>query len=121
MERVSFEQCGGATIAEIGIAVMLMRSPDATLSDFADGFRAHFKVPVDVAEMRSPYTRMLERGWIEHHPTQPGVMLVTRKGETVTYAAFSGFVRLVDPNGNYFKASIIYAMTTRQHQEDDDD
>jgi len=118
---VNFGECVGTTVVEMGIAFLMMRAPDATLDDHADEFEKFFKVPVAAAELRPAYNRMIERGWIEHHPTEAGVMLVTRKGETVTYAAFSGFVRLVDPQGKVFKASVIFAMSTRAHQEDDDD
>ena len=46
---------------------------------------------------------------------------MTTTGDAVTFAAFSGFVRLVDPTGDYFKASLVYALTTRRTEEQDDD
>ena len=118
---VAFSDCGGMTIMELGMAVMLMRSGRATFADVAQAFATHFKTLVDADELRPCYRRMIERRWIELHPSEPARVLVTEAGENVVYAAFSGFVRLVDPNGSYFKASIIYGMTTRQHEEEDDD
>ena len=118
---VAFGDSAGMTIMEVGMAIMLMRRGSAELDEFAGSFANHFKTPVSADDLRPCYTRMLERRWIEPHPTEPPRVLVTSAGEDVTYAAFAGFVRMIDPTGEYFKASIIYAMTTRQHEEDDDD
>ena len=120
MTESAFSDCGGVTIMELGMAVMLMRSGRATFEDFAQQFTTHFRTTVEPHELRPCYNRMIERRWLELHPTEPARVLVTEAGETLVYAAFSGFVRLVDPNGTYFKASIIYGMTTRQHEEDND-
>ena len=117
---VAFSDSAGMTIMEIGMAMLLMRTGSAELDDFAVEFARQFRVPVEVVDLRPCYNRMLERRWIEPHPTQPPRVLVTEAGEAITFAAFAGFVRLVDPTGDYFKASIIFGMTTRQHQEDDD-
>ncbi len=121
MTEIAFADCGGVTVMELGMAVMLMRSGRATFDDFAKAFTTHFKTSVDPAELRPCYNRLVERRWLEPHPTEAARVLVTETGENIVYAAFSGFVRLVDPDGTYFKASIIYGMTTRQHREDDDD
>ena len=118
---VAFGDSAGMTIMEIGMAILLMRRGSAELDEFAGVFAEHFRTPVTAADLRPCYTRMLERRWIEPHPTEPPRVLVTSAGEDVTWTAFAGFVRLVDPTGNYFKASIVYAMTTRTHAEDDDD
>ncbi|UAJ12394.1 hypothetical protein [Polymorphobacter megasporae] len=117
---VAFTDSAGMTIMEIGMAMLLMRTGSAELDDFAAEFARQFRVPVEPVDLRPCYTRMLERHWIEPHPTEPLRVLVTKAGEDTTFAAFAGFVRLVDPTGDYFKASIIFGMTTREHQEDDD-
>lgn len=118
---VAFGDSAGMTILEVGMAIMLMRRGSVAFDEFADGFANHFRTPVTADDLPPCYTRMLERRWIEPHPTEPPRVLVTGTGQDVTYAAFAGFVRMVDPTGDYFKASIIYAMTTRQYEEDDDD
>lgn len=121
MPPVSFAEVGNMSMVEVGIALMLLRADTTRIADMANEFAAHFKLPVVVDDLKGPFGRMIERRWIEPHPTDQNRVLVTRTGETITYSAFSGFVRLVDPSGNYFKASIVYALTTRQHEEDDDD
>ncbi len=120
MSGVAFGDSAGMTIMEVGMAVLLMRRGSAELDDFADTFALYFGTPVTAASLRPCYTRMLERNWIEPHPTQSPRVLMTKVGEEITWAAFRGFVRLVDPGDKYFKASIIFAMTTRQREEDDD-
>ena len=121
MVDVAFRDTAGMTIMEIGMAVMLMRRGSAALDDFAEAFAANSRTGVTADDLRPCYTRMLERRWIEPHPTDAPRVLMTEVGEQVTWEAFSGFVRMIDPGGNYFKASIVYAMTTRQHMEDRDD
>ena len=120
MTAVAFRDSGSMSVMEIGMVMLLMRRGSAALEDFADTFSVQFKTPVSVDDLRPCYTRMLERRWIEAHPTEPPRMLVTSAGEDLTFAAFAGFVRLVDPGGQYFKASIIFGMSTRQRAEDDD-
>ncbi len=118
---VAFTDSAGMSIMEIGMAMLLMRTGSAELDDFAAEFARHFRVPVERDDIRPCYIGLLERGLIEPHPSETTRVLMTTTGEALTYAAFSGFIRLVDPSGQYFKASIIFGMTTRQHQEDDDD
>ncbi|QYE37199.1 hypothetical protein KZX46_21415 (plasmid) [Polymorphobacter sp. PAMC 29334] len=121
MADVAFNDSAGMTIMEIGMAMLLMRAGTAELDDFAAEFARRFRVPVEPFDLRPCYNRMIERGWLEPHPTEAPRVLVTLAGEQVTYAAFSGFIRLVDPTGQYFKASMVFALTTRRHEEDDDD
>jgi hypothetical protein len=118
---VAFSDSAGMSIMELGMAMLLMRADSAELDDFAAEFARQFRVQVEHDDLRPCYNRMLERGWLEPHPSDAPRVLVTAKGEAVTYAAFSGFVRLVDPRGQYFKASLVYALTTRKHEDDDDD
>ena len=87
----------------------------------ADEFAGHFKTPVDVEDLTRAHLRLCERDWLERHPRDPSRTLVTDVGKRVAYSAFGGFVRLVDPTGQYFKASVVFALTTRLDQEIRDD
>ena len=118
---VAFSDSAGMTIMEIGMAMLLMRTGSAELDDFAVEFARQFRVPVEADDLRPCYIKMLERGLIEPHPSESPRVLMTTTGDAVTFAAFSGFVRLVDPTGDYFKASLVYALTTRRTEEQDDD
>ena len=118
---VAFSDSAGMTIMEIGMAMLLMRTGTAELDDFATEFARQFRVPVEADDLRPCYIKMLERGLIEPHPSEAPRMLMTSTGDAVTFAAFSGFVRLLDPRGEYFKASLVYALTTRRTEEQDDD
>lgn len=121
MKRISFEDSAGMTIMEVGIALMLLRDDQTSLLAMADEFEMHWRSTVTPEELVPCYRRMIERAWLEPHPTQSDRMMVTGKGKATAYTAFCSFVRLVDPTGDYFKASIVFSLTTRMRLGDDDD
>lgn len=121
MKRISFEDSAGMTILELGIALMLERDDETSLLTMAAEFEIHWRTPVTPEDLVTAFRRMIERDWLEPHPTQSSRMLVTQKGKATAYTAFCSFVRMVDPTGNYFKASVVYSLTTRPKVDDDDD
>lgn len=121
MSPIAFKDSSGTSVLELGMMLMLLRSDHASLFKMADEFAGHFKTPVDVEDLTRAHLRLCERDWLERHPRDPSRTLVTDVGKRVAYSAFGGFVRLVDPTGQYFKASVVFALTTRLDQEIRDD
>ena len=121
MKRVNFEHSAGMTVMELGICLMLERSDATSLLEMSREFAGHWRTEVGPDDLVTSYRRMIERQFLEPHPTDSGRMLVTDLGKSVSYSAFLGFVRLVDPTNKYFMASVVWGLTTRPAGSDDDD
>lgn len=121
MTPINFEDSAGMTVMELGIFLMLERSDSTSLLEMSREFGTHWRTEVTPGDLIPSYRRMIERNWFEPHPTDSARVLVTDLGKAVSYAAFLGFVRLVDPSNKYFMASVVYGLTTRPRGMADDD
>ncbi len=123
MKRITFDDSAGMTLMELGIALMVERDDTTSLLAMANEFETHWRTPVTPEAIVPCYRRMIERGWLEPHPHESDRVLITLKGKATAFTAFLAFVRMVDPTGGYFKASVIYSLTTgtRIRDEDADD
>ena len=121
MKRITFDDSAGMTLMELGIALMVERDDTTSLLAMANEFETHWRTPVAPEAILPCYRRMIERHWLEPHPSDANRLLVTLLGRAVSYSAFCAFVHLFDPSGRYIKAGIVYGMTTRPDMGDDDD
>ena len=112
MKRITFADSAGMTLMELGMALMVERDNAMSLLATAKEFETHWRTVVEPEEVVPCYRRMIERGWLEPHPTESDRMLITVLGKATSYTAFLAFVRMVDPTGGYFKASVVFSLTT---------
>lgn len=124
MTRISFEDSAGMNLMELGMALMIERDDSMSLFAMAKEFETHWRTPVEPEDILPCYRKMIERGWLEPHPTESDRMIITVRGKATSFTAFLAFVRMVDPTGGYFKASIVFSLTTgtplRSEEEGDD-
>lgn len=119
MAPFGFGELSSVTIGELGLGIMLLRGNDATLVKLTDDFAGYCRCPATLAEVRTVYTKMIERQWIEPDPAVAGRIVVTRYGHDLLLAAFTALIRLVDEGHGALEISLLFSLASRRLPDDD--
>jgi hypothetical protein len=119
MPDYGFDELSSVTIGELGLGIMLLRGSDATLVRLTDAFAAYCRCPVELAQVRTLYARMIEREWIAPDPANADRITVTRYGHDLVLAAFTALIRLVDEGHGALEISLLFSLASRRLNDDD--
>ena len=121
MPDFGFDELASVTIGELGLGIMLLRGNDATLVKLTDDFAGYCRCPATLPEVRTIYTRMIERQWIAADPAVVGRITVTRHGHDLLLAAFTALIRLVDEGHGALEISLLFSLASRRLPDEDKD
>lgn len=121
MSQAGFETLSAVTIGELGLGIMLLRDGSLGIDKLADAFSGHFRADVSNADVRTLYTRMVERHWISSDAAVPGGICVTRDGHDLLLAAFTALIRLVDEGHGALEISLLFSLASKRLSHEDDD
>lgn len=104
----TFDIVGKATVAELCLGMAFLRGAvvPAALTEIS----RWFDMPVGGAELQRIVARMMERGWLMPHPSQPDGFVLTEIGEEVVEQAFKGFVRFIDAGENRWDVGMMFQI-----------
>lgn len=121
MSAASFDDLSAVSIGELGLGIMLLRDGSGGLARMAESFAGYFRCPVAVPEVRTIYTRMVERHWLVVDPANADRMIVTREGHDLLLASFTALIRLVDEGHGALEISLLFSLASRRLPDEDDD
>jgi hypothetical protein len=121
MSETCFDDLALVTIGELGLGIMLLRNSGVGLVRLTDDFAGYFRCPVALADVRTLYTRMVERHWVEVDPADADRILVTHRGHDLLLAAFTALIRLVDEGHGALEISLLFSLASRRLPDDDDE
>jgi hypothetical protein len=121
MSPASFDDLSAVTIGELGLGIMLLRGGSEGLARIADNFAGYFRCPVAVPEVRTLYTRMVERHWVETDGSHADRIIVTREGHDLLLASFTALIRLVDEGHGALEISLLFSLASRRLPDEDDE
>lgn len=119
MSSSAFDDLASVTIGELGLGIMLLRKSGAGLVRHTDDFASYFRCPVALVDVRTLYTRMVERQWVAVDPGDADRIVVTRHGHDLLLAAFTALIRLVDEGHGALEISLLFSLASRRLPDDD--
>lgn len=102
------------------MGIMLLRDGETDVDTLAIGFCDYFRTKVMPGEIRTLYTRMVERNWIAVDASDSRRIVVTEAGHALLLSAFTGLIRLVDEGHGALEISLLFSLATRRLPDDDD-
>jgi hypothetical protein len=114
-----FGLLSAVTIGELGLGIVLLRGCGGGLDRLSDSFAECFRCPVPAPELRTIYTRMVERNWVAVDPADAAQIRVTSAGESLLLASFSALIRLLDEGHGALEISLLFSLASKRLPDDD--
>lgn len=121
MSMFGLSDLAPVSIGELGLGIMLLRNGAGGIPRLADDLATYFRCPVAEPEVRTIYTRMVERHWVAVDPANADSIIVTREGHDLLLAAFTALIRLVDEGHGALEISLLFSLASRRLPDEDDD
>lgn len=114
-----FGLLSAVTIGELGLGMVLLRGGGGGIERLSDSFAESFRCPVPAPELRTIYTRMVERNWVAVDPADAAQIRVTSAGERLMLASFTALIRLLDEGHGLIEISLLFSLASKRLPDDD--
>jgi hypothetical protein len=114
-----FGLLSAVTIGELGLGMVLLRGGGGGIDRLSDSFAESFRCPVPAPELRTIYTRMIERNWVAVDPADAALVRVTKAGESIMLASFTALIRLLDEGHGAIEISLLFSLASKRLPDDD--
>ena len=119
MPLPDFAVLSGVTIGELGMGIMLMRDGGGGLPALGEHFSDYFRCQAPREEVRTIYTRMVERNWVAVDTVDADHITVTTAGQDLMLASFTSLIRLVDEGHGALEISLLFSLASKRLPDDD--
>ena len=119
MPLTNFGLLSSMTIGELGLGMVLLRGGGGGIERLSDSFAESFRCPVPAPELRTIYTRMVERNWVAVDPGDAALIRVTSAGESLMLASFTALIRLLDEGHGLIEISLLFSLASKRLPDDD--
>lgn len=119
MPLADFGLLSAVTIGELGLGMVLLRGGRGGVDSLSDSFAESFRCPVPAPELRTIYTRMVERNWVAVDPADAEQVRVTSAGESLMLASFTALIRLLDEGHGLIEISLLFSLASKRLPDDD--
>ena len=119
MPLPDFAALSGVTIGELGMGIMLMRGEGGGLPALGEHFSGYFRCHAPREDVRTIYTRMVERNWVAIDPVDADQITITAAGQDMMLASFTSLIRLVDEGHGALEISLLFSLASKRLPDDD--